>query len=120
MHTSFATSKSVAHQAPLSMGFPKQEYWSGLSFPFPGDLPDPGMEPASPASLSLAGGFLTTEPPGKPNEGIVRSRKVYICKDKVPGRLVTHTHTHTHTQKLLSRVRLYDPMDSHTYINSSL
>ena len=54
---------SVAHQAPLSMGFPKQEYQSGLPFPSPGDLPDSGTEPGSPA---LAGGFSTTEPPGKP------------------------------------------------------
>ena len=48
---------------PLSMGFPRQEYWSGLPFPSPGDLPNPEMKPASPA---LAGGFFTTEPPGKP------------------------------------------------------
>ena len=48
---------TVAHQAPLSMGFSKQEYWSGLSCPPPGDLPDPGIEPASPA---LAGGFFTS------------------------------------------------------------
>ena len=47
----------------MSMDFPKQEYWSGLPFPPPEDLPDPGTEPASPA---LAGGFFTTEPPGKP------------------------------------------------------
>ena len=40
---------TVAHQAPLSMGFSKQEYWSGLPFPSPGDLPDPGIEPRSPA-----------------------------------------------------------------------
>ena len=59
----FATSRTVALQAPLSMGFPRQEGWSGLPFPSPGDLPDPGIEPMSPA---LAGGFLTTEPPGKP------------------------------------------------------
>ena len=54
---------TVAHQTPLSMGFPKQEYWSGMSFPSPGDLPDPGIQHASPA---LAGGFFTTEPHGKP------------------------------------------------------
>ena len=53
----------VAHQAPLSMGFPRQEYWIGLPFPFPGDLPDAGIE--SPSS-ALAGRFFTTEPPGKP------------------------------------------------------
>ena len=45
------------------MGFPRQKYWSGLPFPSPGDLPDPGIELASPA---LAGRFFTTEPPGKP------------------------------------------------------
>ena len=54
---------AVAHQAPLSMEFPSQEYWSGLPFPFPGDLSDPGIAPVSPA---LAGGFFTTEPLGKP------------------------------------------------------
>ena len=54
---------TVAHQSPLSMGFPKQEYWSGLSFPSPGDLPNPGTEPVSPA---LVGRLFTTEPPGKP------------------------------------------------------
>ena len=55
----------VGHQAPLSMGFPRQEYWSGLPFPPPGNLPDPGMEHRSPASPELAGGFFTTAPPGK-------------------------------------------------------
>ena len=55
----FATPWTVARQAPLSMGFSRQEYWSGLPCP-PGDLPDPGIEPASPASPALAGGFFTT------------------------------------------------------------
>ena len=50
----------VAHQAPLSMGFPRQEYWSGLPFPPPGDLADTGIEPKSPVSLALAGVFFTT------------------------------------------------------------
>ena len=54
----------VAHQAPLSMGLPRKEYWSGLPFPSLGDLPDPRIEPTSPA---LAGGFFTIEPPGKPS-----------------------------------------------------
>ena len=53
---------SIAHHAPLSLGFPRQEYWSALPFPSPGDLPDPGIESISPV---LAGGFFTTEPPGK-------------------------------------------------------
>ena len=60
MSGSLATPWTVAHQFPLSMGFPRQEYWSGLPFPSPGDLPDPGIEPVS---LALAGRFFTTEPP---------------------------------------------------------
>ena len=55
----FATPWTVAHQAPLSMGFSRHEYWSGLPFPS-GDLPDPGIKPVSPASPALAGGFFTT------------------------------------------------------------
>ena len=62
---SCGTRWTVSHQAPLAMGFPRQEYWSGLPFPTLGDLPDPGIEPASPVSSALAGGFFTTEPPGK-------------------------------------------------------
>ena len=58
-----ATPWTVAHQASLSMGFPRQEYWSGFLFPPPGDLPDRGIKPASPA---LASEFFTPEPPGKP------------------------------------------------------
>ena len=53
----------IASQAPLSMGFPKQECWSGLPLPSPGDLPDPGIKSTSP---TLAGRFFTTEPPGNP------------------------------------------------------
>ena len=53
----------VTHQAPLSMEFPSQEFWSGLPFSSPGDLPYPGVKPTSSA---LAGGFFTTEPLGKP------------------------------------------------------
>ena len=70
---------TVACQAPLSVEFSMQKYWEGLPFPAPGDLPDPGMELASPVSPALAGGSFTTEPPKT------------IC-DKV---------------KLLSRVRLF-------------
>ena len=73
---------TVAHQASLSMGFPRQEYCSGLPLPSPGDLPDdPGIEPASPA---LADRFFTTQPLGK----------LYI-----------HTHTHTHTPLHISLSR---------------
>ena len=58
-----ATAWTVTHQAPLFMGFAKQEYWSGLPLLSPRDRPDPGIEPVSPA---LTGGFFVTEPPGKP------------------------------------------------------
>ena len=54
---------TMVHEAPLSVGFPRQEYCSGLSFSSPGHFPDPGIEPTSPA---LASGFFTNEPPGKP------------------------------------------------------
>ena len=56
---SFATPWAAARRAPLSVGLPRQEYWSGLPFLSPGDLSDPGFEPVSPA---LAGGFFATEP----------------------------------------------------------
>ena len=58
----FETSWAVAHQALLSMGLSQKEYWSGLPFPSPGDLPNRETEPLSPVSPALAGGFLTTEP----------------------------------------------------------
>ena len=64
----FATPWTVAHQAPLSMGFSRQEYWGGLPFPSPEDLPDPGIEPRSPV---LQADALTSEPPGKPD--------IFIC-----------------------------------------
>ena len=59
----FVTLWTVGHQALPSMGFPRQEYWSGLPFPSPGDIPDPGIKPRSPA---LQADALTSEPPGKP------------------------------------------------------
>ena len=58
---------TVAHQAPLSMGFSREEYWSGLQFPPPGELPDQGIEPMSLTSPALAGGLFTTVPPEKPS-----------------------------------------------------
>ena len=60
----FATPWTVAHQAPPSTEFSRQEYWTGLPFPSPGDLPDPGIEPRSPA---LQADALPSEPPGKPS-----------------------------------------------------
>ena len=61
----FATLWTIAHQAPPSVGFSRQEYWSGLPFPSPGNLPDPGIEPRSAA---MQAGTLTSEPPGKPHQ----------------------------------------------------
>ena len=63
---------TVSLQAPLSMRFSRQKYWSGLPFPPLGDLPNPGIEPASPVSTALAGRFSTTEPPGKPPSQIIQ------------------------------------------------
>ena len=64
----FATLWKVAYQAPPSMGFSRQEYWSGLPFPSPGDLPNPGIEPRSP---TLQADASPSEPPGKPRMGII-------------------------------------------------
>ena len=86
----FPTLWTVACEVPLSRGFPRQEYWSELPFPPPGDLSDPGIEPTSPA---LAGRFFTTEPRGKPSHHIKPSlmwsrgfEKVMAC----PGVFMLH------------------------------
>ena len=66
------------------MGFPRQEYWSGLPFPSPGDLPEPGGKPASPA---MAGGFFTAKPPGKPNLYYIQPDKAsFWCGSLLPTR----------------------------------
>ena len=75
----FVTPWTVAHQAPPSMGFSSQQYWSGLSFPSPGDLPDPGIEPRSP---DLQADALTSEPPGKPINSLVYMLNNKIMKNK--------------------------------------
>ena len=74
MSDSFATLWTLAHQAPLSMNFSRQEYWNGLPFPTPGGLPDPGINPESPA---LAGRFFTTVPPEK-----LQGLGLLTCKTK--------------------------------------
>ena len=73
----FATSWTVAHQDPWSMGFSRHEYWSGLPFPSPGDLPDPGIETGSPA---LQADYLPSEPPGKPSNIYLLLSWNKICK----------------------------------------
>ena len=84
----FATSRTVAHQAPLSIEFPRQEYWSGLPLLTPGVLPHPGIEPVSPTSLALAGAVRVAE-------------YSFLC------------YTFSSVQSL-SGVQLCDPMDCST------
>ena len=75
----FVTPWTVAYQAPLSMGFSRQEYWSGLPFPSPGHLPNPGIKPGSP---TLEADALTSEPPGKPKQMLsfgIYNIFVYCC-----------------------------------------
>ena len=67
MSDSFATPRTVARHAPLSLGFPRQEYWSGLPFSSPGDLPNRGIKPGS---LALQEVSLPSEPPGKPHGAV--------------------------------------------------
>ena len=76
----FVTLGTVAHLALLPMGFlSRQEYWSGLPFPSPGDLPDPGIKPTS---LALAGVFFTIEPPGKPR-GAGKHKQKHTLTDRL-------------------------------------
>ena len=80
----FAALWTVAYQAPLSMEFSGQEYWSGLPFLIPGDLPDWGIEPSSIASPALAGGFFITEAPGKPQNGwLLKYRSSYFFRPHI-------------------------------------
>ena len=67
------TPRTVARQAPLSKGFSRQEYWSGLPCPPPGDLPDPGIKPGS---LALEADSLLSEPPGKPLNRLLKTLNV--------------------------------------------
>ena len=73
----FAAPWTVAYQVPESIEFSSQEYWSGLPFPTPGNLPGPGINPTSPGSLALASRFITTEPPGK------HISKKYLTKNRI-------------------------------------
>ena len=78
----FATPWTVACQAPRPMEFSRQEYWSGLSFPPTGNLPDPGIKYESLASSTFSGGSFTTEPPGKP---MVKEKKLPITRGLSSG-----------------------------------
>ena len=72
MSDSFAAPWTLTHQPPLSMEFSSQEYWSGLPFPTPWDLPDPGIALPSLTSPALAGRFFTTVKPGKPQFSVTQ------------------------------------------------
>ena len=98
MSDSFTTPWTVAHQAPPSMGFPRQEYWSELPFPSPGDLLDPGIRPESPASPRLAGGFFTTEPPG-----------LLSVINSYPAAGVAHSFNHTISQRFQDNTKTTIP-----------
>ena len=76
----------VAHQVPLSMEFSRQEYWRGLLFPTPGDLPDPGIKPVSLVFPALAGRFFKSVPPGEPyvplgSNSVLRQNFTYFIKE---------------------------------------
>ena len=92
----FATLWTVAHQTPLSMGFSREEYWNGLLFPSPGDLPDSGIEPTSLLSPALAGGIFTLEPPRQRHTLQRKKRESNSGGERLEGRehsLPIHTHT---------------------------
>ena len=92
----FVTPLTVAPQAPLSMGFPRHEYWRRLPFSTP-DLPNPGIKPASLVSLPLAGGFFTTAPLGKPgpHKYSYVSCDVHLCLSSVSSFLLPMFRTHS-------------------------
>ena len=110
-----------ARQAPLSMGFSRQEYWSGLPYPPPKNLPHPGIEPRSSA---WSGGFFTTEPPGKPrrmrevhlkkNSVSVLGRGSSLCKGHVEGRNRSLSRTYRRVVGSRAESRLSFPK-SHTW-----
>ena len=100
----FATPWTVAHQAPLSMGFARDEYWSGLPFHFPGDLPDLGIKLVSPA---LASEFFTIEPPGKPKKVmlVISYFVAHICTFYVISIVCSGNHIPAMTLAKLSEWR---------------
>ena len=87
----FVTPKTATQKTPLSMGFSRQDCWSGLPFPLPGDIPDPGIEPLSPASPEFAGRFFTTEAPGNP---VVMNDNCHLRSLCMPGSAFNSHGTH--------------------------
>ena len=121
---SFLTLWTIAHQAPLSMGFSRQEYWSGLPIPSPGDLPNPGMEPVSPVTSALQTDSLPAEPLGKPQTrvSVQFSSVTQLCPTlfdtmncSMPGLPVHHQlleFTQTHVHRVSDVIQPSHPMSS--------
>ena len=101
----FATPWTIAHQAPPSMEFSRQEYWSGLPFPSPGDLPDPGMEPGSP---KLRADALSSEPLGNP-----------IIKDNMSSNL-TQLLTGNEARKMTSYWKEWQNQSTNYYLEEAV
>ena len=141
----YETLWTIAHQAPLSMGFSREEYWSGLPFPSLRDLPDPGIKPVSLIFLHWQVGSLPVGPPGKPqknnkhkwkcNEGGLPQPpetrdRCYGCYQNTGGNgklpvlstgltdwtRITHTHTHTHTG--CNDIERYTHTHTHTHTHT--
>ena len=133
MTNSFAPPRTVAHQAPLSMGLPRQEHWSGLSLPSPGDLPNPGIKPKSPvSSLPLShqgspsrGELLSISPLLTYNETFssvqfssVAQSCLTLCDPmnrSTPGRPVHHhlpEFTQTHVHRVRDAIQPSHPLSS--------
>ena len=103
----FVTPWTVAQQVPLPMGFSRQDYWSQLPFPSPGDLPNPGIKTMSPVAPAQAGRFFTTEPRGKPRR-FLRITKKHLRVDEGSSWVlqvlpVTRSSQHTHSQPFMPR-----------------
>ena len=121
---SFLTLWTIAHQAPLSMGFSRQEYWSGLPIPSPGDLPNPGMEPVSPVTSALQTDSLPAEPLGKPQTrvSVQFSSVAQLCPTlcdtmnrSTPGLPVHHQlleFTQTHVHRVSDAIQPSHPLSS--------
>ena len=95
----FVTLWTVAHQDPLSMGFSRQQCWSGLLLPLPGDIPDPGIKTVSPLAPAIVGRFFTTESPRKP-----LSPAVYR-NYSTPKQMKVNSYIQLHTACVLSKAR---------------
>ena len=114
----FATPWTIAYQAPLSMGFSRQEHWSGLPCPPPEDLPNPVIKPLSPISPASAGGFFTAEPAGKPRSAQARRFLLpagfghsHVClPDLRPGTRMCSWHlTHSTCSVKVLKIVIYLP-----------